>query len=59
MGNNYQPKEDILKAIDLTLSSLLQMANPSEVPEIAQIVCEALIDLNNNLILDKKEKENG
>lgn len=58
MGNNFRDKEDILKAIDLALTGLLQMLDPKDVSEVAQALCEALVELNPNLILDKKENKN-
>ena len=58
MGNEesqYQSKEDLLKAIDLTLTGLLQMANPKDLYVITETLINALVELNPNLIVDKKE----
>jgi hypothetical protein len=56
MNQQHQPIDDILKTLDIALTGILQQANPRDVPQIAEKLCEALVELNNNLILDKKEK---
>lgn len=54
----YQPREDVLKAIDLALTGLMKMLDPKDVPAVSKALCEALVELNGNLILDEKENNN-
>lgn len=58
MGD-FLPKEDIYKMLDTQLTEILGKASPKDRYEITEELAKMMVKYNSNLILDKKEENNG